>query len=767
MVIAKVLTCEPVSGSDHLHQLSVDAGGAEPLSIVCGAPNIAAGQLVACALVGAELPGGFTIAKRKTFGVESCGMICSQKELGLSDDHSGIWVLDEYFAGQEAPLGADLIETLKLRDDIMVIELTPNRSDCLGMVNMAREAAAVTGGQLHLPEIAYEEKGNPIEQAISITVEDEKLCPRYAARLVRNVKIGPSPLWMQNYLLAAGMRPINNVVDISNFVMLELNQPLHTFDYQQLKGQKIVVRAAQPGETMQTLDGKERLFQGDEILICDGERPVCVAGVMGGMDTEVTEATQDILIEAACFDQVHIRKTSRRLGIPSEASLRFEKGVDAANCDTACRRAAQLLVEYCGGVADQGVVDVRAAAYREGFPAKRLLLRPERVNHILGAAYTKEEVCQVMQALQFPYTETEEGLWVDAPYYRQDIRIEVDLIEEVARIMGYDKIPATLPLNASTGGRTQEQQLLLKVKDSCVALGLNETVNYSFISPKEADRLSLPEDHPWRSNLVVSNPLSEEQSVMRQSLLPGLLHTAARNQSRRNLDLRFFETGMIFIPAQEDVQSTQPQELLTLGMLLSGAAEDNWLHQTKEYDFYDLKGMVEALATQLGVGPLSFSRCQREYLHPGRSAQISLGETVLGVIGEVHPVVAEAYELSGRVLVAELLLAPLMQAAAEQGNKPHDLPRYPASSRDIAVIGSKEVAESAIAQSIRENGGEYLRQVRLFDLYDKAPIPEGQRSLAYGLLFRKEEGTLTDQEVDAAFNAIVAALESSFGYKLR
>lgn len=767
VVVAKVLSCEPVEGSDHLHKLSVDAGGEEPLSIICGAPNIAAGQIVACAMVGAELPGGFQIGKRKTFGVESCGMICSQKELGLSEDHSGIWVLDDYFAGQEAPLGKDIVEALGLRDEVMVIELTPNRSDCLGMLNMAREAAAVTGGSLTLPEITYEEKGGPIEQAISITVEDEKLCPRYAARLVRDVKIGPSPLWMQNYLLAAGMRPINNVVDISNFVMLEMNQPLHTFDYQQLKGQKIIVRAAKNGETMQTLDGKDRTFQGEEILICDGERPICVAGVMGGMDTEVTDATTDILIESACFDQVHIRKTSRRLGIPSEASMRFEKGVDASNCDTACRRAVQLLVEYCGGVADQGVVDVRAAAYADGFPAKEVLLRPERVNQILGTAYTKEEVCGVMQALNFPYVEQQEGLLVSAPYYRQDISLEVDLIEEVARIMGYDKIPATLPLNPSTGGRDAEQNLLLKIKDSCVALGLNETVNYSFISPKEADRLALPAEHPWRTNLLVSNPLSEEQSVMRQSLLPGLLHTAARNQSRRNLDLRFFEMGMLFLPAEQDIQSTQPTEVLTLAMLLCGAAEDNWLHQTKEYDFYDLKGMVEGLAAMLGVGPLSFARCQRSFLHPGRSAEISLNGESLGVIGELHPAVAEAYALSGRVLVAELSLSPLMAAALQQGNKPHDLPRYPASTRDIAVIGSKEVAEAEIARAIRENGGEFLRQVRLFDLYDKAPIPEGQRSLAYGLQFRKEEGTLTDQEVDAAFNAIVEALASQYDYKLR
>ena len=767
VVVAKVLTCEAVAGSDHLHKLSVDVGTAEPLTIICGAPNIAAGQIVACALVGAVLPGGFAIGKRKTFGVESCGMICSQKELGLSEDHSGIWVLDTYFAGEEAPLGVDIVQALHLRDDVMVIELTPNRSDCLGMINLAREAAAVTGGSLHLPEISYPEAGGPVQDAIAITVEDEKLCPRYAARLVRGVQIGPSPLWMQNYLLAAGMRPINNVVDISNFVMLEMNQPLHTFDYQQIKGHKIQVRAARKGETMQTLDGKDRTFQGDEILICDGAGPVCVAGVMGGMETEVTAATRDILIEAACFDPVHIRRASRRLGIPSEASMRFEKGIDVSNCDTACQRAVQLLVQYCGGVADRGVVDVRAAAYQDGFPTKQVILRPERVNQILGTGYSQEQVCQVMQALRFPYQELREMLLVAVPPYRQDITLEVDLIEEVARILGYDRIPATLPLNASTGGRDLEQNLMLKLKDTCVALGLNEAVNYSFISPKEVDRLGLAPDHPWRTNLTIANPLSEEQSVMRQSLLPGLLHAAARNQSRRNLDLRFFETGMIFVPAEQDIQSRQPVEIPTLGMLLCGRPEENWLHQSKEYDFYDLKGMVELLAIQLGVGPFQFSRCQATYLHPGRSAQISLDGLTVGYLGELHPEAAEAYELTGRVQVAEISLPSLLLAAGRQENRPHDLPKYPASTRDIAVIGSVDVDAAVVAQCIWENGGPALRQVRLFDLYDQAPIPAGQRSLAYGLQFRKDDGTLTDQEVDQAFADIVAALEHRCGYRLR
>ncbi len=767
VVVAKVLTCEPVEGSDHLHLLSVDAGEEQPLSIICGAPNIRAGQIVPCAKVGAVLPGDFVISARKTFGHLSQGMICSQKELGYSEEHSGIWELDPYFPEGKAPIGQLLTEALDLTDQVMDIELTPNRSDCLGMINMAREAAAVSGGKVAFPDLTYAEEGGQAQDEISITVQDESLCPRYVGRLVKDVKIGPSPLWMQNYLLAAGMRPINNVVDISNFVMLEMNQPLHTFDYQQLKGKQIIVRASQPGEQMQTLDGKDHTFTGEEILICDAERPICIAGVMGGMDTEVTEATTDILIEAACFEPVHIRRTARRMGIPSEASMRFEKGVDVASCDLACRRAAQLLVKYCGGVAAKGAVDVRAKAYQDGFPGRQVMLKYDRVNEILGTAYTPEEIQGVMDALGFPCQEMRDHLLVSVPSYRQDISLDVDLIEEVARIKGYDRIPATIPVNATIGGRTEQQALLLKLRDICVALGLNETINYSFISPKDAEKLHLAKDHPWQNSLPISNPLSEEQSVMRQTLLPGLLRAAARNQSRRNLDLRFFEVGNIFIPAEENMTTVQPTEMLTLGMLMLGKPEDTWNTKGKEYDFYDMKGVVEAMAAALGLPQLSFSRTEEDYLHPGRTAEIQLNGIRLGVIGEIHPHVAASYEISGRAIVAELAVTPLIMAALGRGNTNHDLPKYPSSTRDIAVIGSTDIAASVIEQTIREAGGEYLRNIQLFDLYDKAPIPAGKRSLAYSLTFRDEEGTLTDEKVDAAFAAIVEALASRYDYCLR
>ena len=751
VVVARVMSCDSVEGSDHLHSLTVDVGEDKLLSIVCGAPNIAAGQLVACARVGAVLPGGFEIGARKTFGIMSEGMICSQKELGLSDDHAGIWVLDSAFEGVEAPLGQDIQSALGLDDDILLLELTPNRSDCLGMLNCAREAAALTGLQLQEPDLSYAEEGGKIADSISIEVRDFDLCPRYDARLVKNIKIGPSPLWMQNYLLAAGMRPINNVVDISNFVMLEMNQPLHTFDYDTLKDRKIVVRAAYEGENMTTLDGKERKFSGEELLICDGkdgERPICVAGVMGGMETEVTEKTTSVLIESACFNQVAIRKASRKLGIPSEASMRFEKGVDVASCDIAARRAAQLLVKYCGGVADCGNVDVLAEKYREGFMQKTIALRTERVNRILGTDFSTGEIVEVMHRLGFGVEELHDTLLVKTPSYRQDISLEVDLIEEVARLKGFGLIPRTMPLNPTKGGRTEQQKLLLKLKNLCASYGLYETVTYSFISEKESDKLQLAADHPWRVGLRISNPLSEEQSVMRQTMLPGLLNAASRNMARRNLDLRFFETGMVFLPAAENTADTQPEEVLMLGMVLAGSRTPDWQTPARPYDFYDLKAILEGVTEELGAGKLSFTKAAEEYLHPGHSAQVSLNGIVLGVIGELHPDAAEAYELEGRVCVAELAISPLFMAAMARGNVRHDLPRYPASTRDIAVIGSVDIAAGVIERQIIESGGDILSSVKLFDLYDKAPIPQGQRSLAYALQFRADDRTLTDEDVE-------------------
>ncbi len=766
IVAGKVKTCEPVAGSDHLHLCTVFDGNTD-LTIVCGAPNVAAGQTVALAKIGATLPGDFTIGRKKTMGIESEGMLCSEKELGVSEEHSGIWILPDDLAA-----GTDVATALRLQDQVLVLDLTPNRSDCLGVLNCAREAAALTGLAATAPDLSYPEDGPEIGDMIDIAVADSAICCRYLARLVTGIKIGPSPLWMQQYLLAAGMRPINNVVDIANFVMLEYNQPLHTFDYQALRGKKILVREAALGEELITLDGKNRVFTGDEILICDGEGPVCLGGVMGGFNSEVTESTTDILIESACFDPVHIRHTSRKLGIPSEASMRFEKGIDVASCDLAARRAAQLLVRYCGGTAAKGAVDV----CDQKFADKQILLRREKVNGLLGVDYTMEEINGKMTALDFGVQEAAKDVSIiTVPSYRRDITLEVDLIEEVARLMGYSNIAATIPMNQTQGYRTREQKLQLRLKELCAEHGLFETVNYSFISPKEATRLRLTENDPWSTGLTISNPLNEEQSVMRQTLLPGLLHTIGRNNSRRNLDLRLFELGNIFVPRfsqpnglqpEEQPEPQQPTEILTLGITVSGASQADWLGKPIEYDFFYLKGILESIFASLGISGIRFSRTVKPYLHPGRTAAILLNDTEIGVIGEVHPLTAAAYEAENRIICAELQAEPLF-AAAKIVPQQHELPRYPAVNRDIALIGSDQVPATAIEAAIIEAGGEHLTKAELFDIYAGAPIPAGQRSLAYALTFINEQRTLTDKEIDQAFAAIVKNLNDKLNIKLR
>jgi phenylalanyl-tRNA synthetase beta chain len=571
---------------------------------------------------------------------------------------------------------------------------------------------------------------------------------------------------MQQYLLRAGMRPINNVVDISNFVMLEMNQPLHTFDYQKLAGREIIVRAARPSETMRTLDGKERVLGGGEILICDRDKPVCIGGVMGGLETEVTADTVDVLIEAACFKPDSIRRTARGLGLISEASQRFEKGVDIAACDQAARRALQLLVQYCGASAAAGALDAGGQA---SYAPRQIYLRRERVNGLLGACYSMETILHIMRSLAFAVGEADaDSATIDIPSYRQDITLEEDLIEEVARLLGYDSIPSTMPLSNVGGALTPEQRLREKLRDVSVGLGLYETINYSFISREEAEKLLTAPEHPWRRPLAIANPLTEEQSVMRLSLLPGLLNCARRNISRRNLNLALFELGSVYIPAQDDPAASQPREIAAWGLLLSGAAPASWQEAGRPYDYFSAKGLIEALAAAFHSGPLSFTRAPEQlypYLHPGRSALVLLAGEELGICGELEPRAAANFDLPPGTVVAELFPAALFKAS---GTPPcAGLPKYPAMERDIALVGSADSAAAQIEAAIRKAGGPLLEQVKLFDVYAGPPIEAGQRSLAYALSFRAAGRTLTDAEADAAMQNIVSVMAKEYGLKLR
>jgi len=757
LVAGDVLSVEQHPNADRLHVCRVNVGEGEPLQIVCGAPNVAAGQKVIIAMLGAHLPGG-KISKGKLRGVESFGMICSLAELNVEDSaegKAGIYVLP-----QDTPVGTDIVELFMLDDAILELDLTPNRADCLSIINVAREVAAVTGANFRLPEISYPETTEQIADLAKIAVADALLCPRYTARLVKNVKIGPSPLWMQHFLRTAGMRPINNVVDISNFVLMEYGQPLHTFDYDTLVNHEILVRPAQPGEKMVTLDRQERLLPERAILICDGEKPVCIGGVMGGLNSEVTGDTSNILVEAAAFDRVSIRRTSRQLGLRSEASLRFEKGVDLFNLDAASRRSVQLMVELCGAEAVSGMLDT----YTGEAKVTQVMLRPAKVNAILGTAWTEKAMVDAIAKLNFPMIKQSDGYLVDIPSYRQDITGEIDLVEEVARLLGFDHIPVSLPCGAMTQGRrTEEQSFYDNVTNSCAALGLRQVVNYSFISPKDADALMLPEDHPWRQVVSIMNPLNEEQSVMRTSLLPGLLQTATRNNSRRNLDLALFEQGHVFLPQGQEL----PEEPLYLGALIMGKDCTGWYCGGTEMDFFYLKGIFESLLVRCGVEywwvEATFAY---PFLHPGRGAKIIVGGEEAGFIGEIHPQVAKNYELNGRACVLQLELGKLF-AARKKRKDISSLPKFPATTRDIALVAKMDIPASLIEKTIVEGGGKYLTKIELFDVYQGAQVAEGYRSLAYGLTFQAVDRTLTDDEVNGYFKNILSDLGEKLQVQLR
>ncbi|MEL7566991.1 MAG: phenylalanine--tRNA ligase subunit beta [Dehalobacterium sp.] len=760
VVVGEVLEIKPHPEADKLVVCNVNLGR-EVIQIVTGATNVKANHRVPVAPVGSELPGGFKLRKAKLRGLESYGMMCSAQELGIDEtlvgpeSRDGILILSP-----DSPIGEDIVSVLNLDDAVLEFELTPNRSDCLSVINIAREVGAILKKPVQLPEINLSESKESVFDLASVEVWDQELCNRYAARIVKDVKLKPSPQWMQHYLRCAGIRPINNVVDISNYVMLEMGQPLHTFDYETLAGHKIIVRRAEDQEKMFTLDGQERTFNEETLLICDGERPVAVAGVMGGLDTEVTENTHHILIEAARFHPVSIRRTSKRLGLRSESSLRFEKSLDVYNTINAAHRAAQLMAELAGGQVVRGVIDVLG-----DLPNKTVVtLREKRVNQILGTNLTITEILTFMENLKFPTEVYQDELKVTIPTYRQDISREIDLIEEVARLNGYDQIPVSLPSGATTEGKkTRFQGFEDKVRDYLTGAGFMEVINYSFINPKDFDRINLPQESSLRNVVEIKNPLSDEQSVMRTTLVPGLLEAASRNTSRRNLDLAIFECGRVFLPHDGKL----PQEPLMLGGVISGKKERGWNREPQVFDFYFLKGIFEGMFERLGIEKWSLkAESFPGFLHPGRAGNVFIGDTYVGFIGEVHPSVQENYHLEYRTYVFQVYLNEIMEKALDVV-KYQPVPKYPSVDRDMALVVSDDTPAQAIAEIIWQNGENILTNVTLFDVYKGAQIPAGFKSLAYSLTFQSGEKTLTDDEVSSVFQKIKECLSGKFGVELR
>ena len=643
-------------------------------------------------------------------------------------------------------------------DYVMELDLTPNRGDCLGMINLAREVAALQHRDVKIPDINIRETEEKVDDYIKVEIADADLCLRYAARVVKNVQIKPSPEWLQTCLINSGIRPINNVVDITNFVMLETNQPLHAFDYDLLsEAKKILVRRAVDGEKITTLDDVERTLDQDMLLITDNGRPVALAGIMGGQNTEIGTETVNVLLESACFHGVGVRKTSRKLALRSDSSIRFEKGSDINGLIYALNRAADLIQELAGGEVVQGICD----QYPDPKVPQTITLRPPRVNELLGIDLSSTDIKGYIADLKFPVREDDGSLMVDVPAYRPDISLEADLIEEVARLHGYDMIPASLPATASQGGLTSYQVFKEKTRE-LLARNLYEVMNYSFISPRYFDMLALPEDSMLRHTVKVANPLSEEQSVMRTLLLPGLLETVSRNLARKNNHLTFFEMGTVFFPRDNEL----PQEKLKLGAIVAGKQDSNWLKHSVEMDFYYLKGILENFLLQLGMENLKFIADTQMPYHPGRCARIFSQEREVGIIGEIHPRVRQNFDIKVRVCALELD-ADILFALSNPRQMMESITRYPAVERDIAVLLREEIKSDEVVAVITGGGGNLLQKVNLFDVYAGERVERGYKSLAYRLLFQSGERTLTEAEVNQYMEDIVSALKKKLGITLR
>ena len=764
-VVAYVEECGKHPDADKLSLCRVYDGETH-FQVVCGASNVAQGQKIVLARIGATLPGDFIIKAAKLRGVDSQGMICSAKELGmpaellLPEQKEGILVLPP-----DAPVGMDAASYLDLDDYILELDLTPDRGDCLSILNVARQVAAIFDIQIREPEMILQ---NPVDQetrGITISIESPEDCPRYVGKIVEKIKVGPSPFWMQNRLRSAGIRPISNVVDVTNFVLLEMGQPLHAFDYERLAGEKIIVRRARQGETIVTLDDQERSLDSDMLLICDGEKPVAIAGVMGGANSEVTTETRNVLIESAYFSPVSIRKTATRLGLRSEASARFEKGINYEQCALAALRAAQLLEQIAGGKPYSGEVDV----YPAPIPRARVRLHYPKANSVLGTSLTNQEIDTLLSRLQLLKVEEEgEAAVYEIPAFRPDLRIEEDLIEEVASLFGLENIPVTLPYGATNpGARNTEQKMRLKIQETLAGLGMNEIITYSFINRSHLEKIQIPPQDLRRNVVEVLNPLSEEQGIMRTSLLPGMLETVLRNHNRRNEDMLLFEMGKVYLRDGFPDRAELPLEEQKLCLFGRGIIARDWQNKGKEVDYYYLKGILAGLFSALKVEGISFQPANDagEY-HPGRCAKILLDGSFLGYVGELHPQVADHYDLGGRNYIAELDLRTLLAVCREKTDYRY-LPKFPGMSRDLALLAGEEIPASRLIEIIEQAGGELLRQVEVFDLYQGSQIPQGKKSIAFTLRFQAEDRTLTDEEVSVCIKEIKEALERETGARLR
>ncbi len=777
VVVGHVLTCEEHPDSDHMHVVTVDVGAGEPVQIVCGAPNIAAGIKVPVATVGAVLPGDFKIKKSKLRGVVSLGMCCSKRELGMGTDHSGIWVLPD-----DAPVGQPIADYLQLSDTVLDLEITPNRPDSLSVAGFAREVGAMYQQDWTNPlaemaaRLELSDEGDPAAPDATVEIEDDVRCPRYSARVIRGVKVGPSPDWMVERLAAIGQRSINNIVDVTNYILFLLGQPLHAFDLNKLKSADgtahVIVRAAHDGEALTTLDGEERTLTSDMTVIATPERAVALAGVMGGLETEVTEETTDILLEAATFEAGRTSRTSRNLGLISESSMRYERGVDDHGIEERSAAAAALMVEVAGGTVSRvlgdgvGIVDV----WPRQTEAPHLAFRIPRFQKMMGAEIPREFIEDILARLGCEVSATDDAdvLAVVAPTFRPDLEREIDLYEEVLRLWGMDRVPSTLPGGPGRVGVRSVEELKLDVVNRTLrASGMNETMTYSFAMPDDLERLRMsPEGLGDPVELI--NPMNAEQSVLRRSVIPGLLRSVAHNQAHGVKNIQLYEIGNTF-HAGEGRQLPKERKRVA-GVLVGAMGEDGWNVQHAAFDFFDGKGVVESLARELALPKFRVKALSAEeapHLQPGRAAQVMAGGTVLGWVGELHPLAVAAFEVNGPVVAFELDLAALVRES--QPSRPYvDVPQFPAVTMDVAFVVGEDVTHERLVQCMSSAGGKLLEDARLFDVYrDEERLGAGKKSMAYALAYRAADRTLTSEEVEKAHEKLVKKVCAATGAEVR
>ena len=759
IVIGQIEKIERHPDADKLIICQVNIGS-ETIQIVTGAPNVKEGDKIPVVLDGGRVAGnhdgkmtegGIKIKKGKLRGVESNGMMCSIEELGSTKElypeapEYGIYIFPE-----EAEVGADAIEALGLHDVTFEYEITSNRVDCFGVIGIAREAAATFGKEFHPPVVTPTGNSENAADYIKVTVKDNDLCPRYCARVVKNIHIAPSPKWMQRRLAAAGIRPINNIVDITNYIMEEYGQPMHAYDYDQLAGHEIVVRRAEKGEKFVTLDDQERTLDENVLVICDGEKSVGIAGIMGGENSMITDDVKTMLFEAACFDGTNIRLSSKRIGLRTDASAKFEKGLDPNNAEEAINRACQLIEELGAGEVVGGMADVYPVVKQP----VRIPFEPDRINALLGTDISADQMLAYFKKIDLGYDEATNE--VIAPTFRQDLFRTADLAEEVARFFGYDNIPTTLPRGEATTGKLPFYLRIEAVaRDIAEFCGFSQGMTYSFESPKVFDKLLLPEDARERQAIVISNPLGEDFSIMRTTSLNGMLTSLATNYNRRNKNVRLYEMGNIYLPKSLPLTELPDERMqFTLGMYGDG-------------DFFSMKGIVEEFLDKIGMHLKETydPNAGKSFLHPGRQANIIYDGTVIGYLGEVHPTVAATYGIGERAYVAVLDM-PSIVPMATFDRKYEGIAKFPAVTRDISMVVPKNVLVGQIEEVIAVRGGQILENYELFDIYEGSQIKGGYKSVAYSLTFRAKDRTLTDTEISASMKKILNGLEA-LGAELR